>query len=100
MPTRHRRINVTCDRELDAALRAAGNLVDAQSDAGRVRALALLGAETLVGEEPISPSLAALRARPGVRPALINHRDFPLPPPEGRISTAGTDVLEWVRGPR
>ena len=51
MPTRHPRIPVIEDPELARALERARPLVDARSKPALLRALALRGAELVVGEE-------------------------------------------------
>lgn len=52
MPTRHARIQVIADAELDAALQAAQpHLPRGLSRAGQVRELALAGARHLTGEQ-------------------------------------------------
>ena len=51
MPTRHPRIPVIEDPELARALERARPLVDARSKPALLRALALRGAEQVMGEE-------------------------------------------------
>lgn len=106
MPTQHRRINVTCDPELAAALDGARAHLDETSDAARLRALALAGATALAARTPEEregdAALARLLAIPGVRPAKNRDRHPPYwdEMMKEPITTDGTDALEWVRGER
>jgi len=52
MPTRHRRVNVTCDSELALAMRLARAHGLDGSDSALLRALALKGATTLSDGPP------------------------------------------------
>ncbi len=104
MGTVHRRINVTCDPELAAALDATRDVLGELPDSQRVRALALEGARALVAGTPAEEVMRARRellSRPGVRPATDRTRDLSwlegaVPDPE----YGATKTLEWVRGPR
>lgn len=104
MSTVHRRINVTCDPELAAALDATRDVLGELPDSARVRALALEGARALVSGTPAEAAMRARRqllSRPGVRPAT--DRDRSLPWLEGTVPDpeyGATQALEWVRGPR
>lgn len=104
MPTSHRRINVTCDPELAAALEQARPLLAERSDAARVRALALAGARALREQAPPQTEAEAVRARllaiPGIQPAtkptgLMPWFEEML---KQEPTTKGSETLEWVRG--
>lgn len=95
MPTQHRRIAVTVDPELEAALATGRGALDVASDAGLVRALALRGAE---GLSPMNEVAREFVRRTGARPATRRITDIPMP--EGPITTEATEALEWVRGDR
>lgn len=105
MATAHRRIGVTKDQDLAAALDATRPLLGsdgASSEAGHVRRLALIGARAL--RDQTFPARAELdrqriRERPGVRRASRALEDLPwldgdTVDEEERASRA----LEWVRG--
>jgi hypothetical protein len=104
MATAHRRINVTCDPELAAALDATRDVLGELPDSARVRALALEGAKALVAGTPAEEVMRARRellSRPGVRPATDRTRDFSwLEGEEVDHRHSATETLEWVRGPR
>ncbi len=104
MATVHRRINVTCDPELTAALDATRDLLGELPDSARVRALALEGARALVAGTPAAEVMRArqeLLSRPGVRPATDRTRDLSwLEGEEVDQERSATETLEWVRGPR
>lgn len=103
MATKHRRINVTCDPELAAALEETRELLGDRPDAARVRALALEGARALTADDPEAASRRRVRERlsqPDITPARSHDRSWlsePLPELDG---PSGTEILEWVRGPR
>lgn len=96
MPTKHPRIGVVRDDELDRALRDAGPLSGERSDAARVRALALRGAQSLLAEDAGAADREFVR-RHGLRPA--GHAR-PLSAPRGPITDAATEALDWARGGR
>ncbi|MEI2702301.1 MAG: hypothetical protein V9E83_07870 [Baekduia sp.] len=101
MPTKHRRINVTCDQQLRAALDAAAPYARAKSDAGLIRELALAGAKALE-EVDVDETRAEILAIPGIIPARnpggrLDWMDELLKQP---VSNAGTEALEWARGDR
>lgn len=73
MPTKYRRIAVTLDPKLAAALQEARNEMPGKSDAALVKELALRGSRAGVGSP--SPALERILARPGVRPPLRNLDD-------------------------
>jgi hypothetical protein len=76
MPTKLRRIAVTEDPELAEALRRASAELPGLSSAALVKELALRGARTLDQPERPPTRLERLLARPGVRPARGNLRDY------------------------
>lgn len=94
VPTKLRRIAVTVDTELEAAL-ALARPVFPGSDAALVRELALRGAADL-GSSTVR-RLEFLR-RTGARPATGRLAD--LPEPAGPVGDEATRALEWVRGER
>lgn len=105
MPTSHARIAVMHDDELRRALRIAGQLLptaDQRSQAARVRALAIRGAEALAAERGDDEARieAALDALGATRPTGT-WDDLPpaitIGPLEDRLGTAAVDE---VRGPR
>ncbi len=105
MPTAHRRINVTCDPELAAAMEVTRELLPQQSDAARLRALALTGARALAGDVAGQASMQArhrLLSRPDVFPASSRDRTLPWLDDllKDEPSDQGTRALEWVRGER
>jgi len=100
MPTRLRRINVTCDPELEAAMASVADLLDERSEAGRLRALALAGARSLAAGTgaSVAAARASLVRRGDVEPARNDDRRLPWldeRPDEQRPASA---ALEWVRG--
>lgn len=103
MVSPHRRIGVVRDPQLAAALDATRDLLDpsdARSEAGRVRRLALLGAEVLAGGRLASAERRRILRRPGVRPAVRRLDDLPRldqEPVDRERSASG--ALDWVRGP-
>lgn len=102
MATKHRRINVTCDPELAAALEDTRELLGERPDAARVRALALEGARALTAEDPEAASRRRVRerlSRPDITPAR-SHDDAWLDSIAAGTDYSGTEALEWVRGPR
>ncbi len=102
MATKHRRINVTCDPELAAALEETRELLGDRPDAARVRALALEGARALTADDPEAASRRRVRerlSRPDITPAR-SRDDSWLEEVVAGSDHAGTEALEWVRGPR
>jgi len=107
MPTAHRRIGVTKDPVLAAALDATRPLLsvdEALSEAGQVRRLALIGAEALQhAHVPAQGALDRQRLRqlPGVRPATRRIDDLPWLDAEGvDEARSASAALAWVRGDR
>ena len=105
MPTKHRRIAVVADPELTNALSRASESFPGRSSAALLRQLAMLGAETLEKPERSPTKLERLLARPGVRPAGGNLREFldkhgDRSVPEGADPHRGTKALEEQREER
>jgi hypothetical protein len=103
MGTSHPRIGVTKDPELAAALDVTRDLVGAESEAGQVRRLALLGARALVdgtADARATVDRQRILDRRGVRAASRDLLELPWlkahPDSERRLSA----TLEWVRGQR
>ena len=105
MGTTHRRIGVTKDPDLAAALDATRPLLgsdETRSEAGHVRRLALIGARAL-GKGTMQARAALdrqrLLERPGVRPATRGLDELSWleaePVDEDRHASR---TLEWVRG--
>lgn len=94
---------MTCDPVLASALRRSAGKLEERSDAGRLRALALLGAGALDREDAgderrrVDDQIAQLVASGRLTPAIRG-----LPPVAGHpnADTPGSDALEWVRGDR
>ena len=96
VPSKYPRIGVVRDPDLDRALRASAPVLDASSDAGRLRELALRGAAGL-GESARAAEDRELQDRYGIRPAPGPRR---LEAPPGRADGAATEALRWARGER
>lgn len=103
MPTKHRRLALVRDPEVDAALeRARGALHSDKPDAALARELLLAGAE-VVAPEPEDPFIARLlRDFPGTRPAKYTPEEAlarrgPLPPMDPDDPYAGTRALQEQR---
>lgn len=105
MPTRHRRVAVPRDPEVERALRRTRPLLDralTRSAAAHVRALALRGARALAEERGGERARIEerIQRRHGAIPARIDIRD--IPPPGGAVDPAdpspASDALSWVRG--
>lgn len=98
MPTKHRRINVTCDGELQAAMRKAAGHIDAGSDAGLLREMAIAGARSLP-DEPVDEVRARILAIPGVIPRQAADLDLSWLDeiPREKPSMTSEELLRWVR---
>ncbi len=99
MPTRHRRIAVVLDPELEDALAASS----ATTLAARVRELALLGAREARGgaqhRSDVQRSLDELGATPECGDLLLISRQLRRRGGAAPAESA-SDSLEWVRGER
>ncbi len=100
MPTSHRRINVTCDPELAAALERSRKALpgELRSEAALLRRLALAGAE-VVGAGGPGATRQALLSRPGITARSRDH-DYAWLTDVEPLTDKGTRALEWVRGER
>lgn len=105
MASKHPRLGVARDPELEEALARTRPLLDpseTRSAAAHVRALALRGAERVAGdyEDPVVRYRHQLRAKYSLRPATEDPRTYRVP--EGEIDpddpTPASDALRWVRG--
>jgi len=105
MPTKHRRIAVVVDPELSERLTEAAPAFPGRSSAALLRELAMLGAESLSASDRPSAKLERLLARPGVRPARGDLKEFlakrpDRSVPEGADPHRGTKALEEQREER
>jgi hypothetical protein len=104
MASRHPRLGVTRDPEVERALALTEPLLDpteTRSAAAQVRALTLRGAwAVLAGADSESQLPARLAEHYGARPARGSLLE--LDPPPGEPDPAGgapaSDALRWVRG--
>jgi hypothetical protein len=104
MASRHPRLGVVRDPEMERALALTGPLLDpaeTRSAAAQIRALTLRGAQAVIGGASTESQLQArLAERYGARPARGSLVD--LDPPPGEPDPAGaspaSDALRWVRG--
>lgn len=104
MSSRHPRLGVTRDPEVERALALTESLLDpaeTRSAAAQIRALTLRGAQAvLAGADSESQLRARLTERYGARPGRGSL--LALDPPPGEPDPAGTapasDALQWVRG--
>lgn len=108
MPTKHPRIAVTCDPELERALARSRRSLPPQarrSRAAQVRALALIGAAHVRDPEPeIEDDGEWLRRVHGARPARGDLRTFldalDLGPVDPDDPYAGQRAVQWAKGDR
>jgi hypothetical protein len=104
MPTKHPRIAVVRDPQLDAALeRAAQVLGDKHSTAALLRELALLGAQSLPSSKWVQ-TMERMRAL-GLQPAQLPPGDVvarmaSMGPVDPDNPTPATDALEYMRADR
>jgi hypothetical protein len=104
MASRHPRLGVTRDPEVERALALTEPLLEpgeTRSAAAQIRALTLRGAQAvLAGSGSESQLRARLAERYGARPTRGNL--LQLDPPPGEPDDAGaapaSDALQWVRG--
>lgn len=97
MPTKHRRIAVTCDPELEDALRQERRARPGASDAALVRELALRAA-SLSEQDVKRARFEAFMRKHGVRRATRDIADVEPEPYTG--GETASEALEWVRGDR
>ena len=104
MASRHPRLGVTRDPEVEQALTLTGPLLnptETRSAAAQIRALTLRGAQAvLAGASTASQLQARLAERYGARLARGNLLDLNPPPgnPDPTGATPASDALQWVRG--
>lgn len=104
MASRHPRLGVTRDPEVERALALTEPLLEpgeTRSAAAQIRALTLRGAQAvLAGASNESQLRAQLAERYGARPSRGSLLE--LDPPPGEPDVAGvapaSDALQWVRG--
>jgi hypothetical protein len=104
MASRHPRLGVTRDPEVERALTLTEPLLDpteTRSAAAQIRALTLRGAEAiLAGAGPESQLQARLAERYGARHGRGSLLDLDPPPgkPDPASAAPASDALQWVRG--
>jgi hypothetical protein len=104
MASRHPRLGVTRDPEVQRALALTEPLLDAaetRSAAAQIRALTLRGAQAvLAGADATSQLQARLAERYGARPGRGSLLDLDAPSgqPDPGTATPASDALRWVRG--
>jgi hypothetical protein len=104
MASRHPRLGVTRDPEVERALALTEPLLDpaeTRSAAAQIRALTLRGAQTVLASASPEPRLQArLAERYGARPARGSLLDLDPPPgkPDPENVAPASDALRWVRG--
>jgi hypothetical protein len=104
MASRHPRLGVTRDPEVERALALTGPLLDpaeTRSAAAQIRALTLRGAQAVLASASTASRLQSrLAQRYGARLAHGNLLDMNPPPgePDPADATPASDALQWVRG--
>ncbi|MHB8240818.1 MAG: hypothetical protein ACYDHN_02400 [Solirubrobacteraceae bacterium] len=104
MASRHPRLGVPRDPEVERALALTEPLLDAaetRSAAAQIRALTLRGAQAVLADAGSESQLQArLAERYGARPARgsLLELDAPLDRPGAEGDAPATDALRWVRG--
>jgi hypothetical protein len=104
MASRHPRLGVTRDPEVQRALTLTEPLLDpaeTRSAAAQIRALTLRGAQAvLAGASTASQLQARLAKRYDARPARGSLLELAPPPgePNPTDATPASDALQWVRG--
>ena len=102
MASRHPRLGVTRDPEVQRALTLTEPLLDAaetRSAAAQIRALTLRGAQAvLAGADASSQLQARLAERYEARPGRGSLLDLDAPAAEPEPATPASDALRWVRG--
>jgi hypothetical protein len=104
MASRHPRLGVTRDPEVERALALTSPLLDpveTRSAAAQIRALTLRGAQAvLAGASTASQLQARLARRYGAKLARGNLLELNPPPgePDSIGATPASDALQWVRG--
>jgi hypothetical protein len=104
MASRHPRLGVARDPEVERALALTEPLLDpgeTRSAAAQIRALTLRGAQAvLAGASAESQLRARLAERYGARPSRGSLVDMDPPPchPDAAGDAPASDALQWVRG--
>jgi hypothetical protein len=102
MASRHPRLGVERDPEMERALTLTQPLLDpaeTRSAAAQIRALTLRGAQAvLTGAGSESQLRAHLAERYGARPARGNLLELDPPPGEPDLAAPASEALQWVRG--
>ena len=104
MASRHPRLGVTRDPEVERALALTEPLLDpaeTRSAAAQIRALTLRGARAVLASAGIDSQLRArLAEHYGARPARGSLLELDPPPgtPDPADAAPASDALRWVRG--
>jgi hypothetical protein len=104
MASRHPRLGVTRDPEVEQALALTESLLDpaeTRSAAAQIRALTLRGARAvLAGASSESQLRARLAEHYGARPGRGSLLELDPPPgePDAADAASASDALRWVRG--
>lgn len=104
MASRHPRLGVVRDPDMERALALTAPLLDpseTRSAAAQIRALTLRGARAVLADAGSESSLrAALAERYGARPGRGSLLELDAPPgePEPPGAAPASDALRWVRG--
>jgi hypothetical protein len=102
MASRHPRLGVTRDPEVERALALTEPLLEpaeTRSAAAQIRALTLRGAQAvLAGADSESQLQARLTERYGASPGRGSLLDLDPPPGTPTSTTPASDALRWVRG--
>jgi phosphoserine phosphatase len=104
MASRHPRLGVTRDTEVERALALTEPLLDpteTRSAAAQIRALTLRGAQSvLASASPESQLRTRLAERYGATPGRGSLLELDPPPeePDPADATPASDALQWVRG--
>ena len=102
MTSRHPRLGVERDPEMERALTLTQPLLDpaeTRSAAAQIRALTLRGAQAvLTGAGSETQLQARLAERYGARPARGNLLELDPPPGKPGPAVPASEALQWVRG--
>jgi hypothetical protein len=104
MASRHPRLGVERDPEMERALALTEPLLDpaeTRSAAAQIRALTLKGAQAVLASAGTDSQLQArLAERYGARPARGSLLELDPPPgkPDPENAAPASDALQWVRG--
>ncbi len=102
MASRHPRLGVERDPEMERALTLTQPLLDpaeTRSAAAQIRALTLRGAQAVLANAgSVSRLQARLTERYGAKPARGNLLELDLPPGQPDPTAPASKALQWVRG--